>query len=429
MKLWQKSITVEQQVDQFTVGHDRVLDLKIAPFDVQASKAHVAMLGKIGLLKNGEAALLLVALDEIGHQIESGQFVIESEFEDVHSKIEFLLTEKLGDLGKKVHAGRSRNDQVLVALHLFFKSEIKSIVGLKKQLALQLIDLAEQHQEVLMPGYTHTQIAMVSSFGMWLAAFAEALINDLDFWEAAYKSVNMNPLGSGAGYGSSLPLDRKATTEALGFGQLAYGSIFAQLCRGRSEARLSWAMSSSAQTLNKLASDVVLFMSQNFDFIRFPDELTTGSSIMPHKKNPDVFELIRGYCGQILALPQQLILLGHNLTTGYHRDFQLFKNPLFPALDQLKQCLAMSQFMFESIEVHPAILSDPKYRYAFSVEAVNALVLNGVPFREAYRRIGEQIESGNFEPTLGAHTHEGSLGRLGLEVLRKRVSLAFSQEG
>jgi len=422
MKLWEKGFTTDKKIDIFTVGSDRELDLVIAKYDVIASKAHAKMLGKVGLLTTSETESLVNELENISKTIDGGNFVIEDDFEDVHSKIEVLLTEKLGDTGKKIHMARSRNDQVLVAVHLYLKDELSEIKGLSKELFDILIELAETHKKLLLPGYTHLQIAMPSSFGLWFSAFAESLIDDLHFVNAAYKVVDQNPLGSAAGYGSSFPIDRDFTTAEMGFASLKYNVVAAQMSRGKAEKSTAFALSSVASTLAKMAMDICLYMSQNFGFISFPDELTTGSSIMPHKKNPDVFELIRGKCNKIQAVPNQLALLTTNLPSGYHRELQLTKEIIVPAIQELKSCLEMMMFSIKSIQVKPNILDDKKYDYLFSVDTLNDLVLSGVPFRDAYKQIGQQIADGTFKPKREIdHTHAGSLGNLCLEEIRRKM--------
>jgi len=426
MKLWEKGFTTDKKIDIFTVGSDRELDLVIAKYDVIASKAHAKMLGKIGLLTASETESLVNELENIGKTIEGGNFVIEDDFEDVHSKIEVLLTEKLGDTGKKIHMARSRNDQVLVAVQLYLKDELSEIKSLSKELFDVLMGLAETHKKVLLPGYTHLQIAMPSSFGLWFSAFAESLIDDLHFVNAALKVVDQNPLGSAAGYGSSFPIDRDFTTAEMGFASLKYNVVAAQMSRGKAEKSTAFALSSVASTLAKMAMDICLYMSQNFGFISFPDELTTGSSIMPHKKNPDVFELIRGKCNKVQAVPNQLALLTTNLPSGYHRELQLTKEIIVPAIQELKSCLEMMMFSIKSIQVKPNILDDKKYDYLFSVDTLNDLVLSGVPFRDAYKQIGQQIADGTFKPKREIdHTHAGSLGNLCLEEIRRKMEAAL----
>ncbi len=422
MKLWDKGFSTDKKIDHFTVGNDRELDLHLAKYDVIASKAHAKMLGKIGLLSAGETKALVAELDAIAIAIEKGEFTIEDSFEDMHSKIEFQLTEKLGDTGKKIHTARSRNDQILVAMHLYLKYELNEIKLATKNLFDLLMSLAAQHKATLLPGYTHLQIAMPSSFGLWFSAYAESLIDDLYFVEAAYKVADQNPLGSAAGYGSSFPIDRTFTTEELGFESMKYNVVAAQMGRGKVEKATAFGMSSIASTLSKMAMDICLYMSQNFDFISFPDELTTGSSIMPHKKNPDVFELVRGKCNKLQAVPNQLNLVINNLPSGYHRDLQLVKEIIVPAIQDLKACLEILTFSLSKIRVNNSILDDPKYDYLFSVDSLNELVQNGMPFRDAYKKMGQDINEGNFTPKKDIqHTHEGSLGNLCLEEIRKKM--------
>jgi len=413
MKLWQKNATVNQAVDTFTVGQDRVLDMHLAPFDVLGSLAHTQMLAHIGLLTKEELALIQKELKVIYKEIIQGDFQIEEEVEDIHSQIELLLTRRIGEAGKKIHAGRSRNDQVLVDLKLYFRHEIEEIVEQVKSVFETFQRLSNQHKEVLMPGYTHLQIAMPSSFGLWFGAYAESLVDDLELMLAAWKIVNKNPLGSAAGYGSSFPLNRQMTTDLLGFESMNYNVVYAQMGRGKSERILAQGMSSIAATLSKWAMDCCLYMGQNYQFISFPDHLTTGSSIMPHKKNPDVLELIRSRCNKIQALPNEIALMTTNLPAGYHRDLQLLKENLFPAFTSLKECLTMTQLMLDHIHVNTDILLDSKYDYLFSVEVVNQLVLDGIPFREAYKEIGLAIEAGTYQPVKEVqHTHQGSIGNL-----------------
>lgn len=422
MKLWEKGIPTDKKIEQFTVGNDRELDLQLAKYDVIGSIAHAEMLGKIGLLTSSESADLVIALNEILEEIHLGNFVIEEDFEDIHSKIEFLLIKKLGDTGKKIHTARSRNDQVLVDLHLYFKAEIISIKSQIQELFDTLMEASEKHQNSLLPGYTHLQIAMPSSFGMWFAAYAESLIDDVIMFNSAYQIVNQNPLGSAAGYGSSFPIDRTFTTNALGFETLKFNPIAAQMSRGKSEKSVAFAMSNLAGTVSKFAMDVCLFMSQNFGFIQLPNNFTTGSSIMPHKKNPDVFELIRGKCNKIQSLPYEITLLINNLPSGYHRDFQLLKESVFPAIQNLKSCLELTILATKSIEVNPTILNDKKYDYLFTVDALNELVVSGIPFRDAYKTIAEQIENGTFiSPKTTKHTHEGSINNLCLDEIKQKM--------
>ncbi len=427
MKLWDKEgQTTSEIIDQFTVGNDCILDLEIAGYDLQASIAHAQMLNKAGLLTDDEWTQIKDELNRLLDQVEEGTFTIEEDFEDVHSKIEFELTKKLGDTGKKIHAGRSRNDQVLVCLHLYIKDQIDEIKSLIKSLFDQLLSLSKQYKNTIIPGYTHMQIAMPSSFGLWFGAYAESFIDDIQMLNAAYKIADQNPLGSAAGYGTSLPLNRTMTTELLGFSTLKYNSVAAQMSRGRLEKRMSFGLSSTAGTLAKMAMDICLYMNQNFGFISFPGELTTGSSIMPHKKNPDVFELIRAKCNDIQNLPNDLALITNNLPSGYHRDYQLLKEKLFPAVQTLKSCLHINTFMLEHIEVNENAVDDGKYRYMFSVEEVNKKVQNGMPFREAYRSIGKAIEEGNFEPDREIHhTHEGSIGNLCNEEIQEKFKQAY----
>ncbi len=430
MKLWQKNSTrIQAEIENFTVGQDRELDLELAPFDVIGSLAHVQMLGEVGLLEKKEVALLQQGLRMIYREMEAGDFYIMEGVEDVHSQVELLLTERLGEAGKKIHSGRSRNDQVLVDLRLFFRSELAALARDSKALFEQLQVLSERYKDILLPGYTHLQVAMVSSFGLWFGAYAESLVDDLQQLLATYRIINQNPLGSAAGYGSSFPLKRGLTTELLGFDDLNYNVVHAQMGRGKTELSLSFTLASFGSTLGKMAMDMVLYSNQNFGFIRFPDSLTTGSSIMPHKKNPDVFELVRARCNQLLSLPAQMAQLTGNLPSGYHRDFQLLKETLFPAIRQARDVLSISLFALERIQVQTDLLESETYKYLYSVEEVNRAVLQGVPFRDAYRQVGEQIEAGHFQPdrTL-KHSHEGSLGNLCTEAIKakwERVWKAF----
>jgi argininosuccinate lyase len=413
MKLWQKAYTVDQQIDTFTVGRDRELDLHLALYDIQGSLAHIRMLTSIGLIEQQELPQLSAALKDIYQTVLDGDFTIEDGVEDVHSQVEMLLTERLGEMGKKIHSGRSRNDQVLVDLRLFFRAEMRAIAEGLADLFDTLQKLSQKYQYELMPGYTHLQVGMVSSFGLWFGAYAESLIDDLQLLESVYRINNQNPLGSAAGYGSSFPLNRKMTTELLGFDDLNYNVVHAQLGRGKTEHFLAFALAGIGHTLGKLAMDVVLFINQNFGFISFPDELTTGSSIMPHKKNPDVFELIRGRCNQLQSLPAQVSQLTGNLPGGYHRDFQLLKEVIFPAIQSLKESLSIASYALQQVQVKSNLLDDEKYIYLYSVEEVNRLVLNGMPFRDAYKEVGQQIENGTFHPPREIkHTHEGSIGNL-----------------
>ncbi|WP_343571367.1 argininosuccinate lyase [Sphingobacterium sp. Lzh-3] len=413
MKIWQKNIDVDSFVESFTVGNDRVMDLQLAAADVLGSLAHTRMLNSINLMTDEDLVLVQKELKNIYKEILAGDFRIEDSVEDVHSQVEMLLTQRIGEAGKKIHSGRSRNDQVLVDLKLYFRSEIQHIIRNTEALFNELIQLSERYKHILIPGYTHLQIAMPSSFGLWFGAYAESLVDDLEMMRAAWKVCNKNPLGSAAGYGSSFPLNRTMTTQLLGFEDLNYNVVYAQMGRGKTERILAQGMSSIAATLAKFAMDVCLYINQNFGFISFPAHLTTGSSIMPHKKNPDVFELIRSRCNKIQALPNEIALMTTNLPSGYHRDLQLLKENLFPAFKSLNECLEMAAFMLENISVKDNILDDPKYDYLFSVEVVNNEVLKGVPFREAYRTIGIDIDEGRFKPSKEVnHTHEGSIGNL-----------------
>ncbi|TFV97718.1 argininosuccinate lyase [Algoriphagus kandeliae] len=427
MKIWQKASGNKKEVEQFTIGRDPEFDIILAPYDVLGSMAHSAMLEKIGLLTSEENQALQKGLRVIYQEIENGEFQIEEGVEDVHSQVEFLLTNRLGPVGKKLHSGRSRNDQVLVDLKLYYRAAIRELVAEITDLGLLLSQLSEKHQSDLMPGYTHTQLAMPSSFGLWFASFLEGFSEDLHLLKTAFDLSNKNPLGSAAGYGSSFPLNRTMTTQLLGFADLHHNVINAQNSRGKTERTLAFAMAGIAATLNRLADDICLFMNQHFAFVSFPDELTTGSSIMPHKKNPDVFELIRAKTNQIQAVPQTISLLLTNSTTGYHRDLQLLKEEVFPAIESLKDCIRMSTFMLQSIQIRKNILNDPFYQHVFSVEVVNELVLKGMPFRDAYKKVGLDIESGNFNPdqTQVSHSHEGSIGNLNLEEINQKLQNAI----
>jgi argininosuccinate lyase len=413
MKLWDKGTTVNKKIEEFTVGKDRELDVLLAPYDVLGTMAHITMLEQIGLLTKEDLKALLPELRKIYQLAMNGSFVIEDSVEDVHSQVEMLLTKALGDVGKKVHSGRSRNDQVLLDLKLFARDQMETLVHRIEQLFHVLQARSEAHKAVLMPGYTHLQVAMPSSFGLWFGAFAESLVDDLQMVLAAWNVTNQNPLGAAAGYGSSFPIDRSLTTRLLGFEDMNYNVVYAQMGRGKMERMVAYAMASVAGTLSKLAVDGCLYTSQNFNFIKLPDELTTGSSIMPHKKNPDVFELIRAKCNVIQALPQTIGAVTTNLPTGYFRDLQVIKEAFLPAFKELMDCIDLTTFAVENIRINEAALKDDKYKFAFSVEAVNQLVLEGMPFRDAYRQVGEQIESGNFNPDYSVkHTHEGSIGNL-----------------
>ena len=420
--LWNKGTDATRVVEEFTVGNDRILDLRLAKYDIQGSLAHIRMLESIGLLESAERQKLSAELEKILATVEDGSFRLEDDVEDIHSQVELLLTRALGDAGKKIHAGRSRNDQVLVDIKLFLKDELRQLREETLALFAQWQELSERHKEVLLPGYTHGQIAMPSSFGLWFGAYAEALVDDMYVLAGAYRVADRNPLGSAAGYGSSFPLDREMTTELLGFASPVWNSVAAQLQRGRAERTVASAMGAIALTLNKFAADCCLYMSPNYGFIHFPDELTTGSSIMPHKKNPDVWEIIRARCNRILAVENEISMLCSNLPHGYHRDFQLLKEILFPALESLHACLRMTGYMLEHIEINEQILEDPRYAYLFTVEEVNRRTLAGTPFRDAYRQVGADVNAGTFRYAGGdpaalkasdlGHTHAGSLGRL-----------------
>ena len=420
--LWNKGTSATEAVDRFTVGNDRVLDLRLARYDVQGSRAHIKMLERIGLLTADELSALDAALARIAERIEAGDFTLEPDVEDIHSQVELLLTRELGEVGKKIHSGRSRNDQVLVDLKLFLRDELRTLRDEVLTVFRTLQALSEKHKEVLLPGYTHAQVAMPSSFGLWFGAYAEALVDDMYLLGGAYKVVDRNPLGSAAGYGNSFPLDRQMTTDLLGFASPVYNSVAAQLSRGRTERAVAAGIGAIALTLNKFAADCCQYMCPNFGFIKFPDSLTTGSSIMPHKKNPDVWEMVRGKCNRILSVENEINLLCINMPHGYHRDYQLLKEVLFPALDQLHDCLQMSDYMLQQIEVNTHIFENPLYETLFTVEEVNRRVLAGTPFREAYRQVGIEVNEGRFHyegpapaslkaSDLG-HTHIGSLGNL-----------------
>lgn len=413
MKLWDKGFEPDKMIEEFTVGNDRQLDLRLARYDVEGSMAHIRMLESIGLLQADELEKLLAALADIREAIDRGEFTIEEGVEDVHSQVEFMLTERLGDLGKKIHSGRSRNDQVLVDLKLFMRDELKKIAEASGHLFDRLQHLSEQYKDVLMPGYTHLQVAMPSSFGLWFGAYAEALADDMQMLLAAYNIANQNPLGSAAGYGSSFPLNRTMTTELLHFADMHYNVVAAQMSRGKTERAAAMAIGAIASTLGHLAMDVCMWMCQNFGFVKFPDEFTTGSSIMPHKKNPDVFEIMRGKCNRLQSVQNEIALLTANLPLGYNRDLQLLKDIIFPATTEMVQCLDMASFMLEHIQVNTDILSDPRYDYLFTVEDVNRLALGGMPFRDAYKTVGMQVQRGEYRPTKSVHhTHEGSIGNL-----------------
>lgn len=427
-KLWDKGFEPDTMIEEYTVGQDRELDLRLARYDVEGSLAHIAMLEKIGLLTADELRRLTDGLHEIAAEIEAGRFEIEPDTEDVHSEVELLLTRRLGDVGKKIHSGRSRNDQVLVDLKLFLRDELRGIARDVRTLFDRLQEQSERYREVLMPGYTHLQIAMPSSFGLWFGAYAETLVDDMRMLAAAWHIANQNPLGSAAGYGSSFPLDRTMTTHLLGFETLHYNVVAAQMSRGKSERAAAAAIAAVATTVGRMAMDLCLFMSQNFGFVSLPDELTTGSSIMPHKKNPDVFEIMRGRCNCLQALPNEIALLTTNLPVGYHRDLQLLKEILFPATAEIRRTLRMADFMLARLKVNDRILDERKYDYLFTVEDVNRLVLQGVPFREAYRRVGMAVQRGEYRPTREVHhTHEGSIGNLCTAEIRRKMEIVMRE--
>ncbi|KKB59021.1 argininosuccinate lyase [Parabacteroides goldsteinii] len=429
-KLWEKNVQVDKEVETFTVGKDREMDLYLAKYDVLGSMAHITMLESIGLLAKEELTVLLAELKNIYAVADRGEFVIEEGVEDVHSQVELMLTRRLGDIGKKIHSGRSRNDQVLLDLKLYTRAQIRELVELTNGLFEVLISQSNRYKEVLMPGYTHLQIAMPSSFGLWFGAYAESLADDLQMMQAAYKVCNRNPLGSAAGYGSSFPLNRQMTTDLLGFDSMDYNVVYAQMGRGKMERTVAFAMAGIAATLSKLAFDACMFNSQNFGFIKLPDQFTTGSSIMPHKKNPDVFELTRAKCNKIQGLPQQITLICNNLPSGYFRDLQIIKEVFLPAFDELKDCIRMVTHMMREVKVNDHILEDDKYALLFSVEEVNRLVLEGVPFRDAYKQVGLNIEVGKFTPNKAvSHTHEGSIGNLcndSISALMQNIIDGFS---
>ena len=431
-KLWEKSVQVNKDIERFTVGRDREMDLYLAKHDVLGSMAHITMLESIGLLTKEELRQLLAELKEIYAMAERGEFVIEEGVEDVHSQVELMLTRNLGDIGKKIHSGRSRNDQVLLDLKLFTRAEIKEVAEAVEQLFHVLVMQSERYKDVLMPGYTHLQIAMPSSFGLWFGAYAESLVDDMMFLQAAFKMCNRNPLGSAAGYGSSFPLNRTMTTRLLGFDSLNYNVVYAQMGRGKMERNVAFALASVAGTISKLAFDACMFNSQNFGFVKLPDDCTTGSSIMPHKKNPDVFELIRAKSNKLQSLPQQVMLIMNNLPVGYFRDLQIIKEVFLPAFDELKDCLQMAAYIINKMEVNEHILDDPRYDPMFSVEEVNQLAANGMPFRDAYKQVGLDIEAGKFIPSKSVnHTHEGSIGNLcneSITAMMRSVIGSFSFE-
>ena len=431
-KLWEKNVQVDQEVERFTVGKDREMDLYLAKYDVLGSMAHITMLESIGLLTNEELHTLLAALRQIYAIADEGKFVIEEGIEDVHSQVELMLTRTLGDMGKKIHSGRSRNDQVLLDLKLFTRAQIQELVSTVGDLFDVLIAQSNRYKTVLMPGYTHLQVAMPTSFGLWFGAYAESLVDDVQLLQAAFKVCNRNPLGSAAGYGSSFPLNRQMTTDLLGFDSLDYNVVYAQMGRGKMERTVAFAMAGIAATLSKLAFDACMFNSQNFGFIKLPDQFTTGSSIMPHKKNPDVFELTRAKCNKIQGLPQQITLICNNLPSGYFRDLQIIKELFLPAFDELKDCLRMATHMLRELKVNEHILDDERYALMFSVEEVNRRVVAGVPFRDAYKQVGLEIEAGQFQPDKTVnHTHEGSIGNLcntQIETMMQAVIAGFGFE-
>jgi argininosuccinate lyase len=421
MKLWDKGFSIDKQIENFTVGNDREIDMHIAKYDVQASLAHAIMLESIHIISADELKDLKRGLQELANDIEKGTFIIEPSFEDVHSKIEWELTNKLGEVGKKIHTARSRNDQVLVALHLYYKENLANINDKVKTLFDTLLNLADTHKDSLLPGYTHLQVAMPSSFGLWFSAYAELLIDDVYLLNAVSKVVDQNPLGSAAGYGSSFPIDRELTTKELDFASMKYNVVAAQLSRGKSERSIASALGGLCNTMSRFAMDVCLYMSQNFNFISFPDELTTGSSIMPHKKNPDVFELIRGKCNKIQALHTEMVLITNNLPTGYHRDYQLLKENIINAFEDVKDILDIFNYSIQQVIVKDIDLNDEKYQYLFTVDSINNLVVEGMPFREAYKQIGEQVQAGTYQPDLGKqHTHVGSIHNLSLDKIREK---------
>ena len=431
-KLWTKNVQMTEEIERFTVGRDREMDLYLAKYDVLGSMAHITMLESIGLLEADELKALLAELRNIYSQAEQGKFVIEEGVEDVHSQVEMMLTRKLGDMGKKIHSGRSRNDQVLVDLKLFIRDQIKEMAELVQNLFGELISQSNRYKDVLMPGYTHLQVAMPSSFGLWFGAYAEGLVDDMQYLQAAWRITNRNPLGSAAGYGSSFPLDRQMTTDLLGFDSMDYNVVYAQMGRGKTERNVAFSMATIAGTIAKLAFDACMFNSQNFAFVKLPDDCTTGSSIMPHKKNPDVFELTRAKCNKIQALPQTITLIMNNLPCGYFRDLQIIKEVFLPAFDDLKDCLQMAAYIINKMKVNEHILDNPIYDNMFSVEEVNRLALEGMPFRDAYKKVGLDIEAGNFTPDKNIHhTHEGSIGNLcndKIEALMQQVVDGFNFE-
>lgn len=430
MKLWEKNVQVTDEIDRFTVGHDRELDRYLAKYDVLGSMAHVTMLHHIGLIADEELPLLLAELKQIYQRAATGDFVIEDDIEDVHSQVELMLTRRLGDVGKKIHSGRSRNDQVLLDLKLFARDKLREVAEALRSLFEELQKQSERYQQVLMPGYTHLQVAMPSSFGLWFGAYAESLADDLLLLEAAYRLTNRNPLGSAAGYGSSFPLDRQLTTDLLGFDSMNYNVVYAQMGRGKMERTVAFALAGIAGTVAKLAYDACLFNSQNFGFVKLPDECTTGSSIMPHKKNPDVFELIRARMNRLQALPQEVVLIMNNLPCGYFRDLQELKEVFIPAFDQLIDCLHMTTYIIEKMKVNEHLLDDTRYDLMFSVEEVNRLAAEGMPFRDAYKKVGLDIEAGKFRPVKEIHhTHAGSIGNLCNQEVAERMLQTWQRFG
>jgi argininosuccinate lyase len=422
MKLWDKGFETDKLIEQFTVGKDREMDIYLAEFDVLGSIAHIKMLETIGLIEKNELPLLENELKNIYHEIKEGKFEIEEGNEDVHSQVELLLTRRLGEIGKKIHSGRSRNDQVLVDLKLFNRNELKETIGLVKQLFETLLAQSGKYKNVLLPGYTHLQVAMPSSFGLWFGAYAESLVDDMLLLQAAYKINNQNPLGSAAGYGSSFPLNRQMTTDLLGFDNLNYNVVYAQMTRGKGERTISFALASVASTISRMAMDVCLYMSQNFAFINLPDELTTGSSIMPHKKNPDVFELLRAKCNKLQSVPNEILIMINNLPSGYFRDMQMIKEIFIPSFGEIQNCLHIANYMMDKLIVNHEILNDEKYKYLFSVEEVNKEAMKGLPFRDAYKKIGAAIKDGTYQPEKTVnHTHEGSIGNLCNDKIKSRM--------
>lgn len=428
MKLWQKEGSINKEIERFTIGKDRELDVLLAKHDVTGTLAHITMLESINLLTSEELTTLIAELRNIYGEILEGNFEIEDGIEDVHSQVELILTKRLGEVGKKIHSGRSRNDQVLVDLKLFTRTELREVVELVVPLFNQLITLSEQYKDVMLPGYTHYQVAMPSSFGLWFGAYAESLVDDMHALLAAFRITNKNPLGSAAGYGSSFPLNRTMTTELLGFDDLNYNVVYAQMGRGKTERSVAQALSSIAGTLSKLAQDVCLYNSQNFSFVKFPDHLTTGSSIMPHKKNPDVFELIRAKCNKMMALPVEISMITNNLASGYHRDLQIIKESFIPVFTEIKSCLYITKYMLENIIVNDSAINNEMYKYIFSVDVVNNMVLEGTSFRDAYKQVGLDIEAGTFEPIMDLkHTHEGSMGNLCNDKIKGMMDKVYGE--